>query len=446
MPHGPIDTLMTGTRSTTASWYWDYGVTPIGPWNRASTMISEVQHLKMPATVVNLKRPDGTYPVSGFSIRRARISLPPFTVHQTPKGSEYYTNGGTANYSNEFLGLEESGVTAVVYDRGLPPPAMVGNTDAKARIKFLSKLADASGKDKVKLGAALGEVRETIHMATELATGLLQGVRSVSRSIERSPQLVSRVLRSVSTLGVKETAHRFLKGDTRLLERIVQGWLVYQFGIRPLAMDVSDAVVWIERNVLTGPQRLYAIVRAGATDEEYTLVPACRELVENATFSGYFKVQHTVGIHYSCVYEIPTTATLPEQFGLYNMPAVGWEVCRFSWLVDYAVDVGGWLRSMMAAQNTHFVEGTMSKILRCRLVDFVSNDDTYSVGLGVVPLKGAVLDLDAFDREVLNSGVMPPFFPALKNTLGIKQLANALAALAVTAGARSSRGPWQLQQ
>ena len=132
---------------------------------------------------------------------------------------------------------------------------------------------------------------------------------------------------------------------------------------------------------------------------------------------------------------------------MYNPAVVAWELARFSWMVDYVVDIGGWLNSMMAAQNTRFVEGTKSVIQRTGLVEFrdVSQPPVVPIQSDLDPL-GALLQVEDFQRTVLNHGVMPSFLPGIRNKMNLDRLANSMAALTTLVGARSSGGPWHLKQ
>ena len=101
----------------------------------------------------------------------------------------------------------------------------------------------------------------------------------------------------------------------------------------------------------------------------------------------------------------------------------------------------------MAAQNTRFVEGTKSVIQRAGLVEFrdVSQPPVVPIQ-GDLDSLGALLQVEDFQRTVLNHGVMPSFLPGIRNKMNLDRLANSIAALTVLVGARSSGGPWHLKQ
>lgn len=444
MPHAPINDLKTSLRSLNYDSIHVTGYTEHregAGWVELGTL----QYLAMPETVINPKRPDGTRPVSNYWIKRQFVVLPRLKVKQgVPPYSSwlYRTEGGSCPYSQDLIGTNPTWNASKL----LPSWLVVQNVDALARTKFLTKLGERSGKDQVQLGAAAGEVRETIGMASDLGEGIVKGIRSIARNVSQSPKLVAKSLDLIREVGVREAANRVLRGDVRLLERIVEGWLVVQFGLKPLCYDIYDGTVWLSHAQQAETLRLTVKVRGGASSEQDVQIRSCRFGDNGATYDVDAVVRQSVGVHYACDYEIPTKATIPEQLGLYNPATIAWELARFSWMVDYVVDIGGWLNSMMAAQNTRFVEGTKSVIQRAGLVEFrdVSQPPVVPIQ-GDLDSLGALLQVEDFQRTVLNHGVMPSFLPGIRNKMDLTRLANSMAALTTLVGARSSGGPWHLK-
>lgn len=445
MPHAPINDLRTSLRSLKYKKIHVTGYT-VYYEGESDGELGTIQYLAMPATVVNKPRPDGTRPVSNYWIKRQFAVLPRLKVKQgVPPYSSwlYRMDGVSCPYSLRLIGRVPTENTVKL----LPSWLVVQNVDALARTKFLKKLGERSGKDQVQLGAAAGEVRETINMAADLGIGIATGIRSIARNVSQSPKLIAKSLDLIREVGIRETANRVLRGDVRLLERIIEGWLVVQFGLKPLCYDLFDGTVWLSHAQQADTLRLTVKVRGGASSVQDVQLPSCRFGDDGCTYDVDAVVRQSVGVHYACDYEIPTKATIPEQLGLYNPATVAWELARFSWMVDQVVDIGGWLNSMMAAQNTRFVEGSKSVIQRTGLVEFrdVSRSPVVSIQSDLSSLK-ALLQVDDFKRTVLNHGVMPSFLPGVRNKMDLNRLANSMAALTTLVGARSSGGPWHLKQ
>ena len=398
-----------------------------------------------PESVNNPIKADGTRDVSAYWIKRYLAVMPDAHISQAANGRwGYHTKESTrAAYCTDLVGPD----ARWNWQHVVPSDLWMTNCDAIARINFLTKLEKASGKSKVELGVMAGEFRETIGMATDLTRGLVDGIHNTARSVSQSPRLVARSLNSVKSLGMRETARRLLHGDVSLLERMVEGWLVYQFGLVPLSYDVYDSTVYLgaqqqrpdgldlQITVKSGydtepEERVFQAVRNGSNAATYNL---------DARFLWYGKV------HYVGTYKIPTRASIPEELGLYNPMLVADELLKFSWLVDYAITVGGWLRSMMAAQGTHFIVGTKSELRQARFVEWLDGeDDGIVAGLPVASqLKKLQCSIaaDFFSRELLGpGGIMPPFLPGVKSIMNEQRLANSLAALTTLVGARSRSG------
>lgn len=407
---------------------------------------SSTSWLAHPETVNNPIREDGTRALSAYWIKRYLSVTPPASISQEPNGRwGYHTKESTrAAYCTDLVGADARWNHAQV----IPSDSFMTNVDAIARVNFLKKLEEASGKSKVDLGVAAGEVRETIGMASDLAVGLTRGIRTIARETSLTPQTVGKALDAVRRLGIRESARRLLHGDVKLLERMVESWLVYQFGLKPLTYDLYDATVYLgAEQQKHGTLKLRIKVNSGYDAEpEERIFRAQRNGGNYATYNVDARFLWYGKVHYSGWYEIPTRATIPEELGLYNPALIGWELLRFSWLVDYVVDIGGWLRSMMAAQGTHFVEGTRSELRQARFVEWVdAPDDGVTAGGPVADQLNRLrcsIAADSFRRDLLGpGGVMPPFLPGVRNKMDLHRLANTLSALTTLVDSRQRTSP-----
>lgn len=414
--------------------------------NQPGVNTSTTSWLRHPESVNNPVREDGTRALSAYSIDRYLSVTPAASISQQANGRwGYHTRESTrAAYCTDLVGND----ARLNHQKVIPSDSFMTNVDAIARVNFLKKLEKASGKSQVELGVAAGEVRETINMASDLAGGLTRGVLTIARDVRLSPQLVGKALDSVRSLGIREAANRVLRGDVKLLERIVESWLVYQFGLKPLAYDLYDATVYLgAEQQKHGTLKLKIKVNSGFDSEAEELVfRAIRNGGNSATYNVDAKFLWYGKVHYSGWYEIPTRATIPEELGLYNPMLIGWELLRFSWLVDYVVDIGGWFRSMMAARGTRFVEGTRSELRQARFVEWVDAPDNGVTAGGPVASQlnrlRCSIAADSFRRTLLGpGGVMPPILPGVSNIMDLHRLANTMAALTTLVDSRQRTSP-----
>lgn len=396
--------------------------------------------LKMPASTNNPKRGDGTRAPSPYWIKRALIQARPYHLSQSNPGTGvfwgYYTKESTAAY---VLPAEMYVDSTTLFDWALAGPLIRVNVDALARTKFLNNLGDRSGKDQVELGVAAGEIRETIGLANELGQATLSAISSTAKQVGRAPGTIAKALYHLQKAGPREIARRFFNGDTQLLEKVVNAWLVYQLGIKPLAYDLYDAEVYLRSQVDQDYYHLDVTVRGGASDENDVLLSHNTWGINGATYylSGLYR--QSVGIHYACKYRIPTQANTAQQLGLNNPAYVAWNLARLTWAIDKVVDIGNWMHSFMAPQGTSFIEGTKSEIRRTsllRLVDETVDHLGWGELSGLNPNNPPFVQVEHFNRDVLTVGVMPSFMPGVKNKMGLVQLATTIAALTSISASR----------
>ena len=157
-----------------------------------SVNTSMTSWLAHPETVNNPIREDGTRAPSAYWIKRYLSVTPPASITQQPNGRwGYHTKESTrAAYCTDLVIADARWNHALV----IPSDSFMTNVDAIARVNFLKKLEEASGKSKVDLGVAAGEVRETIGMASDLAVGLTRGIRTIARETSLTPQTVGRAI------------------------------------------------------------------------------------------------------------------------------------------------------------------------------------------------------------------------------------------------------------
>lgn len=140
----------------------------------------------MPATVRNPVREDGSRAPSAYWTKRVFVELPAVSgaaiPYPTPCGSSgdnfaVFKEATAIPRAGSILGLRKQDYITV-FCHGSFTKATV---DGIARTNFLNKLASASGKDQVQLGVALGELRETAGMITDLSLRAVRGVTTVAK-------------------------------------------------------------------------------------------------------------------------------------------------------------------------------------------------------------------------------------------------------------------------
>lgn len=415
-------------------------------WVPGETVVSfpavqSSQALKCPATVVNLPTTSGVRPMSPWSKQWFRSYLRPskFDINIVQDGryvSKYTFD--TPVYAGVGVNTPSPSTAWDVLQRWHPfSPAMQFYADNVARTRTLNKL----GQKKWDLGVTALELRQTAGMVTDLATGMVKTVQGLINSRRAVQKQVDSFFQRVRKHGsFDKAAAEVGMTDIGLLDYLKDSWMQYQFGIRPALKDVDDAVNWLSSQQQAG---VPMIVRAKAgyesrdtrigADNSYLSLYRCRP-----------RYIESCEVHYSVAYEVPTgQVRAVTSLGLDNPYSVAWEVTRLSWMVDYVVGIGDWLQSFTATNGMVFREGCRSTLRRLTASELITELSPSSdvVTWGKRPItSGFYLERGDFNREVLDSGLLPAVVPQIKSTLGLTQLGNSLFALSnVFSGRKAPR-------
>lgn len=399
-----------------------------------------------PASVSNPIRKDGTRAPSAYYIHSVVFAQRSAKNGTSPPVWGWWIPGPQECDPWNDMGFGNPNVTLAAKDiqSRLHSSWLQWRVDDRARVALLNKLADASKKDEWSFGVFAGEFRESVHLASDLAGRLVGCVKNISRQFSLEHGVVANVLSVYGSQGPKAALKQLGSTDTGLLQSIVEAYLVYQFGMKPLFNDLVTANSLLTASVDPGnfPDPYFeAVIRGGAEDSTTSTIHCGHAWAEGLGMDCYAKVVETLKVSYSCRYKIPLNPTLPEKLGLYNPALVAWNLTRFSWMADYVTDTSEWLRSLIAGQRCQFLEGSCSSVARANVVSGYSVE-ALNGPVAIDPMKSAVLFHSLrFDRTVVTGGVFPPLLPSFKFDLGVSQLANSIAALTTLVGSRTRSGP-----
>lgn len=123
---------------------------------------------------------------------------------------------------------------------------------------------------------------------------------------------------------------------------VVDGYLAYQYGMRPLLQDVSGAVQSLSRR----PPEEWRVTAKGAQADVYT-----RERIVTSTNGCEFKArtdyrQSARSVLSAVQRPLTRQQDLQWALGLDNPLATTWEVTRLSFVADWLVPVGDWLSAL----------------------------------------------------------------------------------------------------
>lgn len=429
----PVDTKSTSyylttirSKPTWAPWY---------PGNVVhNDMMFESQCLKHPATIRNVRGPDGNWPRAPWNKSWFRMFIPK-TVWETKAkpgyDAWYYPEGRTPMVGDLYV-YPDSAQWWLNHARFQPRPIDILNAENTARTKVLNKVA----QKKWDLGVTIAEFAQTADLVTSLSGRLLDGVSGLINLRRNSREQINRLFRLVRKHGdFYRAAHEVGLKDVRLLENIRDGWMEIQFGIKPLVYDIHDAASALDESIFERSNGLLLTAKAGHTVKGTIVVPCP---IVNAPFQTHLVCDTVASCHISATYKVPTEGVSRlTTLGLDNPAAILWETTRLSWMVDYGLGVGDWLQSFTAANGLEYIDGSISSTQRCtansvqhsNLVD--DNDWVRKPGT-----QGVVLDSGRFVRELLPHGVLPAFAPQIKSSMSLVKLANTLSALTMLFGGK----------
>lgn len=321
-----------------------------------------------------------------------------------------------------------------------PSPFLQLNVDNDARTRVLNEVA----AKKWDLGVTARELKETAGLASSLSQQILAAARESSRLFGEG--ITREILRSRTAANKRTRYERdLLREGTRkardraaVYEACRNQWMQYNFGLRPLARDLSDASYALDH--LRGSPIMVRGRAGSSRDYSHSMI----RRPTNCMFHFVELVAGSFAVHYAVEYESPTDGVSPlSTLGLDNPWSVGYETARLSWLVDYAIGAGDWISSWTAVNGLLYKSGTRSVIWRAQSSgpNGAQLNEPDSVGW-VKPYRLRwSLECGRFEREVLTSPITPAFAPAIKDKLGLTQLANSLFVLSQIAGRRGGRGP-----
>lgn len=432
MPHPAINLFDVARQSVTV--HFKHAAGDEYTWDYPTSCVRSVTYRSEPESTNNPVRPDGTRAPSNYFIKTIYFKQKASTCLLSPPPWGWYVKPTSQVPIWDIL-FEGSGPDIMnrVHVSNV-------NTVEAARVKFHNKLGDTSGKDAMSLGAAAGEFRETCGMVSELAGGLVRGVLDIARDVRKPGRVVSDTLSVYGQFGPKAALRQLGGTDAGVVKAIVDSWLVYQLGLRPLMYDALAATSILNAEIQqTNNLEFQCTVRAGHEN-----VVEFDRIIQSEWLNGcplevHARFQEVQQAHFAAVYKIPTRPTTFQRLGLYNVPYVAWELVRYSWMADYVTNTGPWLRSLLAGQDCVFIEGTLSELGRTTIVKKWSRLPQGGSILTDPAKLPEVFSSDSFVRTVLG-GIRPAFLPQLNNRLDATKLATSLAALTNLVGSRSRNG------
>lgn len=359
----------------------------LGVYNR------KVNKAKVKTTDFLLLRKQRKLPQNAYSLNSLKSSGTPYqdySVTINEEGTGYPT---TTVYWSDCRAFDNT------------PPLSYGfhsfqATDYLAR----KRLAETVNKASVNLGVMFAERQQTANLigntarriaeaAYALRKGNLRGVSDVLGISSRDPGWHSSSLKAA----VQKTDPS---------KRVSNYWLEIQFGWKPLLSDIYGSAELLARHAVGW--------------SHHSTATASASQVYNKSFkrpSDLFTGNGTVGCRtrYVANYRLDNYARAAfDSLGITNPLTVAWEILPYSFVVDWFIDVSGFLKTLNAFDGFEYVSGTISRTAKGKMIKNFSL--SYSGGYGGGVSGSSAWDQVSYERQPQNT--FPPSVPpTLRNPL-----------------------------
>lgn len=296
------------------------------------------------------------------------------------------------------------------------------------------------------------KIRGSLDLATSLAEGgqtvkmlnlvgrLTDGMADMKRSWKR--EILDKLRSFKNRRGAERALRRWQRGiktrypayyrpvpnRTNLVGQttssLANGWCEYTYGWSPLINDIRNVA-----NNIVGFTRNSLVVKASATrslDKRINVTGAYGNWTGpvRVEYSGFVRVQFGVRLYSMFDFDLAKWTSL-------NPLSVGWELMPYSFVVDWVLDIGSYLRNLETSliYRNLFRDGFVSTLEKYDATSTVSNTRKLSgTGNTVTLVSQGAVEYTAFSRDLL--GTMPtPRFPRFTADLGSARLLSAAALL-----------------
>jgi hypothetical protein len=284
------------------------------------------------------------------------------------------------------------------------------------RERALIKARIALKATDINLGVAFGERNATARLLGDTATRLAKSLRALRRG---------EVRRAMRELGISGKKNEPRGGS------IPQKWLELQYGWKPLLSDVYGACDALSKRGRSD----YRVTAKGSVREDIA-----RSLVRDVTPSdtGANVVVEGWKGAFARIDALPINETKRSlsSLGITNPLLIGWELVPFSFVVDWALPIGGWLESLDATLGFQIEGYSNSFFVRVNWVDDVDGfaKKPLNTGWRRSQFKGTKKLIQL--SRIVGESVPLPSFPSFKDPRSLGHMANGLALLTQVFGRR----------
>lgn len=266
--------------------------------------------------------------------------------NRTPGEPDWYPHGYSMSLTDQHTGwIREVKSTTPSCTKSYPGGAvdesvtvsssLVRPWDARDDLALYGKIADKYDDGKFNAPVFAGELGE----ATDMLAGRLRQLARVGAAVKRGNLKKAAKLLGVSPpRGRPKDAPKIKDKNNAYLQRdqtITSAWLELSYGWKPLLGDVSNLAEAIAKRDQPRQRRIYA---DHTIDRKVTASPSCAK----ATGSGKYSKSIVAYIE-------EVLPTLGDRMGLHDPASIAWELTPFSFVADWVIPIGDYLKARSIA-------------------------------------------------------------------------------------------------
>lgn len=303
----------------------------------------------------------------GFKGKRRRQKLP-FHSHAV-SGLEV---SGSVGFTNT---VDNTGSEPVHYGHSwsnsaaMSParPSTYGDTaSALAKYTAVKRLANSINDVRFNAGIAFAERKQTAELIASTASRIANAAIALKRG---------NLSHMFSVLGMSSRAtasevSRVLR--TPLSKRLANHWNEYSFGWVPLLNDVTGAAETLASHAIG--DFFHTEARASAKNE---LQRTWQPVNPGPTYSMFEVSRCKYVVHYRL--DSYSRAALGST-GINNPLSILWEIVPYSFVVDWFIDVSGYLKTLMQFDGFELVDGSISTKWDAKMIKILNSHSEGSWG------------------------------------------------------------------
>jgi hypothetical protein len=149
-------------------------------------------------------------------------------------------------------------------------------------------------------------------------------------------------------------------GRQKLIDFVSDKWLEYRYGVLPLLSDIDGIRSQFHAKVTTRPP-FFRTQGHAKTEYSSTTMLAGYQTVGYFRFYRLKTLYHKQQANAVCYWRSRYNDRNGFGAGIYDIPNLVWELVPYSFVFDWFVDVGGWLRTIQPRPTTEYLGNSVSQ-------------------------------------------------------------------------------------